>query len=307
MIIGSLNIRGGANALKRRRISSLINKGNTDIFLLQETKISNLNEDYANSFWRHPDIGFSFTNSEGRSGGLITFWKKSIMDVLFSFNGEGFLGLKVSWKEDLYCVVNVYSSCDLIKKKALWEKLLDLMRIYSDGEWIIGGDFNAIKNGRERKGRAGGSYKKETELFAEFIHKSTLVDTPCKGRKFSWYSGDGKSMSRIDSFLLSKIVVNRWEVIGQMIGDRDISDHCPIWIMTDKCNWGPKPFKFNNEWFSFDSFIPFVEGEWKSLKVEGRADFVLKEKHRLLKDKLKKWNKEVFGKIDLDIDKDVHD
>ncbi|XP_058732644.1 uncharacterized protein LOC131604201 [Vicia villosa] len=258
-----------------------------------------MKEDYANSFWRNSEIGFSFSNSEGRSGGLITLWKKSIMDVLFSFKGEGFLGLKVCWKGDPYYVVNVYSSCVLTKKKALWERLLDLMRIYSDGEWIIGGDFNAIKNGRERKGRVGGSYKKETELFAEFIHKSSLVDIPCKGKKFSWYSEDGKSMSRIDRILLSNAVVNRWEVIGQLIGDRDISDHCPIWIMSDKCNWGPKPFKFNNEWFSFDSFIPFVEGEWKSLKLEGRADYVLKEKLRILKDKLKKWNKEVFCKIDL--------
>ncbi|XP_058778886.1 uncharacterized protein LOC131652909 [Vicia villosa] len=200
MIIGSLNIRGGANALKRRRISHLINKGSADIFLLQETKISNMVEDYANSFWRHSEIGFSFVNSEGRSGGLITMWKKNTMDVLFSFKGEGYLGLKVCWKEDFYYVVNVYSSCDLSKKKVLWEKLLDLMRIYSDGEWILGGDFNAIKNARERKGRVEGSYKKETEIFAEFIHKSSLVDIPCKGKKFSWYSGDGKSMSRIDRF-----------------------------------------------------------------------------------------------------------
>lgn len=36
MIIGSLNIRGGGNTLKRRRVSSLIKKGGTDGFLLQE-------------------------------------------------------------------------------------------------------------------------------------------------------------------------------------------------------------------------------------------------------------------------------
>ncbi|XP_058730971.1 uncharacterized protein LOC131602770 [Vicia villosa] len=218
MIIGSLNIRGGANALKRRPISALIEKGNADICLLQETKITNMNETLAKSFWRHPEISFSFSNSAGRSGDLITLWKKSNMDILLSFKGEGFLGMKVCWKEDFYYVVNVYSSCDLCKKKAMWDKLLDSMSMYSDGEWITGGDFNATKNGRERKGRAGGCYKKEMELFAEFILKSSLVDIPCKGKKFSWYSGDGKSMSRIDRFLLSNTVVNRWEVIGQMIG-----------------------------------------------------------------------------------------
>ncbi|XP_058755941.1 uncharacterized protein LOC131629164 [Vicia villosa] len=92
-----------------------------------------------------------------------------------------------------------------------------------------------------------------------------------------------------------------------MIGDRDISDHCPIWIMLDNKNWGPKPFKFNNEWFSSEAFIPFVEKEWNSLDVQSRGDFILKDKLRLFKEIPKRWNKEVFGKIDLEVEDVVHD
>ncbi|XP_058784290.1 uncharacterized protein LOC131659066 [Vicia villosa] len=77
--------------------------------------------------------------------------------------------------------------------------------------------------------------------------------------------------------------------------------------MVDNQDWGPRPFKFNNEWFALDSFIPFVEKEWKALKVEERGDFILKEKLRLLKDKLKMWNREVFGEIDLEIEEGVRD
>lgn len=53
--------------------------------------------------------------------------------------------------------------------------------------------------------------------------------------------------------------------------DRDIFDHCPIWLEVNDNNWGPKPFKFNNEWFSFKFSVPFVENEWKDFKVEGRG------------------------------------
>lgn len=42
-------------------------------------------------------------------------------------------------------------------------------------------------------------------------------------------------------------------------------------------------------------------------KLEGIGDFVLKEKLRLLKDKLRRWNKEVFGKIDLETEEGVRD
>ncbi|XP_058759398.1 uncharacterized protein LOC131632678 [Vicia villosa] len=246
-----------------------------------------MNEEIAKSFWASSKVGYSFSNSRGRSGGLLSLWNNEKLEVLLSFKGEGFLGIKLRWEHNFYYVINVYSSCDLIKKKALWEELLSLKESFKDGEWIVGGDFNAVKDGKERKGKVGLVNNREADLFAEFIDKSSLVDVPCKGKKFTWFSGDGKAKSRIDRFLLSSVVINRWEVVGQLIGDRDISDHCPIWIKTNIANWGPKPFKFNNEWFSLDSFLPFVEKAWKSMVVEGRGDYVLKEKLRILKDKLK--------------------
>ncbi|XP_058732668.1 uncharacterized protein LOC131604227 [Vicia villosa] len=233
--------------------------------------------DLAKSFWHSSEVDFSFSNSIGRSGGLLILWNNKV-EVINSFRGEGYLGIKACWENKFYYLINVYSPCLRTKKMELWKKLLELKEAFKDGDWIVGGDFNAIKNSRERKGRGLFMNNREMELFSEFIDKSELVDIPCKGKKFSWFSGDGKSMSRIDRFIVSNDVVSRWEVTGQLIGDRDISDHCPIWIIKDHRNWGPKPFKFNNEWFSFDSFIPFVEKEWKSIKVEGRGDFVLKEK-----------------------------
>lgn len=84
---------GGVSALKRSRISTTIMKGKADIFLIQETKVSNMSDSVAKSFWRSPEIGFSFSNSVGRSGGLITLWNKDRVLVISSFNGEGFLGV----------------------------------------------------------------------------------------------------------------------------------------------------------------------------------------------------------------------
>ncbi|CAI8609797.1 unnamed protein product [Vicia faba] len=89
--------------------------------------------------------------------------------------------------------------------------------MFKDGEWIIGGDFNSIKNRSERKGRVEIESNNEMKSFVEFIEESMLVDIPCKGKKFSWYSGDGKSMSRIDRFLLSDNIVNSWEWLGNLL------------------------------------------------------------------------------------------
>ncbi|XP_058782835.1 uncharacterized protein LOC131657455 [Vicia villosa] len=265
----------------------------------------------AKSFWRNNNIGYSFSNSVGRSGGLLTLWKNENLEVVSSFKGEGYLGIKFMKSNRFFYLVNIYSSCELPKKRDLWRRILELKEAHKDGEWILGGDFNATKNRSERRGRGMNSNSSvnsvEMNEFVEFIDESLLVYVPCKGKKFTWYNRGGNSMSRIDRFLLSENVRNDWGVVGQFVGNRDISDHCPIWLEVDNNDWGPKPFKFNNEWFSLASFYPFVEKEWNDIKVEGRGDYVLKEKLFRLKNRLKWWNKEVFGKIELEIEEGVRD
>lgn len=51
----------------------------------------------------------------------------------------------------------------------------------------------------------------------------------------------------------------------------------------------------------------FLEKGWKELEVHERGDFVLKEKLRLLKDRLKWWNINVFGKIYLELEEWVRE
>ncbi|XP_058741064.1 uncharacterized protein LOC131613407 [Vicia villosa] len=305
MIIGSFNIRGGCSYVKRRRIHQIIINGKANVFLLQETKLKSCSDLIAKSFWREVGIDYSVSDSEGMSGGLIILWNASKLNVVCSFRGAGFLGIKVIWMDRVFYICNVYSPCNLSLKRVLWRNLLDLKDNFNDGEWLLGGDFNSVKNGGERKGRPVVDNQVEWDEFTGFINDIGLEDVSCKGKKFSWFSSDGRSKSQIDRFLVSSNIVNWWGVVGQQIGDRDVSDHCPIWIVVDKMDWGPKPFKFNNEWFQHKDFIGFVEKEWNGLDVHGHGDFVLKEKLRLLKNKLRWWNTTVFGKINLELEEGV--
>ncbi|XP_058752710.1 uncharacterized protein LOC131625893 [Vicia villosa] len=305
MIISSLNFRGGGSSAKRRRVSHIINKGNADFFFIQETKLHSIFKSFTGSFWRNSNIDYSFLPSCGASGGILSLWNTNSIKVLCSFGGGGFLGVKAVWKEEVYYLVNIYSPCSLVEKRLLWGKLLSLKSKFTDREWVIGGDFNAIKNRRERNGSSALQPSCEWREFAEFIDLSNLIDILCKGKKYSWFSGDGRVRSRIDRFLVADKVVSKWGVVGQFVGDRDVSDHCPVWLVYDNSNWRPKPFKFNNEWFANKDFLSFVEKEWQSFSVEGRGDFVLKEKLRLIKERLRWWNLNVFGKIDLAVEEGV--
>lgn len=55
-----------------------------------------------------------------------------------------------------------------------------------------------------------------------------------------------QEVARLDRFLLTKDVINKWNVVAQWIGDRDISYRCSIWLDCEGVDWGPKPFHFNN-------------------------------------------------------------
>lgn len=89
------------------------------------------------------------------------------------------------------------------------------------------------------------------------------------------------------------------------MGRRELSDHCPIWLKIGGCDWGPKPFIFKNYWFNHKDFNKFVEDEWKLIEITGRKDYHLYEKLKRLKERLRMWNKETFGWINLKVDEKI--
>ncbi|KAK2449476.1 hypothetical protein QL285_008670 [Trifolium repens] len=157
----------------------------------------------------------------------------------------------------------------------------------------------------ERRGRHGTGSQSERSEFVSFIDAMEVTNVPVTGKKFTWFSADGSAMSRLDRFLLSEGFIEKGGISNQMVGDRDISDHCPIWLECTRLNWGPKPFKFLNCWLQHPEFLPLVKDVWEKANIHGKSVFILKEKMKILKEALKGWNKEVFGIVDLNLEKTV--
>ncbi|XP_058782487.1 uncharacterized protein LOC131656963 [Vicia villosa] len=304
MIIFSLNLRGGGNRAKRKRVGYLVQKGDVDICFIQEIKLSGLECNMVKEMWGDNQVEWSHLDANGTSGGILTMWKKDLFKLLFSFHGEGFLGLCMEKEGNLIYFVNVYASCNLNVRKRSWDKLREFKNNNSKGSWCIGGDFNSITSLEERIGIFNCNYGREISIFKKFIVDMELVDLPTIGGKFTWIKSNGKSMSRIDRFLLSDSLIEDWNVVGQYIGERDVSDHAPIWLTDNRKDWGPKPFKFNNLWLKHEDMNNFVEEEWKKIVIKGRGDFCLVEKMKTLKNRLTWWNINVFGWIDLKINND---
>ncbi|PPD78270.1 hypothetical protein GOBAR_DD24806 [Gossypium barbadense] len=63
---------------------------------------------------------------------------------------------------------------------------------------------------------------------------------------------------------------------------RSISDHCPLVLLSEMADWGPRPFKFYECWMNHRDFKPMIAEKWKGFLVEGRVGFRLKTKLKLM-------------------------
>ena len=61
---------------------------------------------------------------------------------------------------------------------------------------------------------------------------------------------------------------------------------------------GPIPFRFENMWLKVEGFKDLVHSWWQGIEVGGSASYKLASKMKEIKQKLKVWNREVFGKLD---------
>src|SRR4051812_3259240 len=124
MIIGTFNTRGCGRSMKRRRIGQIIRKINPDVMFFQETKAPKMSEVLVSSLWGAKEYGWSARDSEGSAGGILTVWRKDIIQPVFSFSGKGFLGIKASNKGQVLYLINIYSPCSLLDKRTLWREIL---------------------------------------------------------------------------------------------------------------------------------------------------------------------------------------
>ena len=62
---------------------------------------------------------------------------------------------------------------------------------------------------------------------------------------------------------------------------------------------GPTPFRFENMWLKEEGFKDVLRLWWEGLNFSGSASLILAEKMKAFKPILRSWNKEVFGKIEV--------
>ncbi|XP_024630380.2 exodeoxyribonuclease-like [Medicago truncatula] len=240
MKLVSWNVRGLGGLEKRKDVRSLVQEKRPWILCLQETKLGRCDDGLRLAVWDGQSVAFSFRPSLGASGGLMTLWDSSEVEVWSSSSFDHVLSIHgrfISSNEEFH-LFNVYAPCNSNDRQVLWDSLSSRLQVLRGKKVCVCGDFNAVRNREERRSVSASGGMLDFEAFNQFIVENALFDLPLCGRNFTWFKGDGKSMSRIDQFLLSEDWCLTWPNCVQVAHLRGLSDHCPLILSVDEENWG---------------------------------------------------------------------
>lgn len=144
MNILSFNIRGGSSRLKRKRIGYNIQAGKFDLCFLQETKHQTFDSSFVAEFWGSKDVEWTSSKEVVAFGGMVILWRKDLLSLNYSFKGGGFVGVNPDWKGGTYNFINMYASCNMVRRRNLWKALTQLKRKSLNEDWCLWGDFNTV-------------------------------------------------------------------------------------------------------------------------------------------------------------------
>ncbi|PWA76837.1 RNA-directed DNA polymerase, eukaryota [Artemisia annua] len=151
MKIISLNIRGVKRKGKADWIKEIIRKESPCVLGLQETKYTNISEDWVEELWGSRNFGFAQADAVGRSGGNLLIWDSNILSASGVFVGERFVAVRGSWKgiEGDVMLANIYEAHVTEKEMAIWNQISNLM-VKTRGAWCLFGDFNKVREPSDR-------------------------------------------------------------------------------------------------------------------------------------------------------------
>ena len=228
----SLNVRGIADAKKRKDLYSWLRNKQYNIYCLQDIHCGPKFQDQFRNDWGS-DVFFSCKTSNAR-GVAILFnnnFEYSISGQVGDEDGNC-LGLKVQTENHEFALVTIYGpnrdDPDFYKIK--------LNKMISDFEVesvILCGDFNLVQDQNlDTFGYIHENNKRASLELKNLMNLHTLSDPwrysfPTK-KQYSWRNGNNSKMSRLDFFLVSGHLLNQIEETRVFFGYK--TDHSLIYL-----------------------------------------------------------------------------
>ncbi|KAF5934424.1 hypothetical protein HYC85_030595 [Camellia sinensis] len=127
MILLSWNIRGLRRPEKRSKIKSIVRVRKVDVLLIQETKRSSVDENFAKSLWPWEELEYMEVGADGSAGGLLCLWNPQIFELKECCSARSFVILA-----DMQMLGRQYTWCNAMDGNR-WSRI---DRFLIDPRWL---------------------------------------------------------------------------------------------------------------------------------------------------------------------------
>ncbi|GKA04478.1 RNA-directed DNA polymerase, eukaryota [Tanacetum coccineum] len=141
-------------------------------------------------FTNTPFIGCAASEAIGNSGGILCVWEASVFKKDYATLSDNFIAIYGTWlpSNSKVLFVAIYAPQQASSKRILWDYMATLVSRWN-GEVIMLGDFNKVRNIDERRGSVFNPAS--ARVFNNFILTSGLVDVKMEGYAFTWSHPSG--------------------------------------------------------------------------------------------------------------------
>lgn len=269
----------------------LIKKKKIDLFALFETKIRPKNFLHVSKC-----LGVNMRVASNKVGNdepdsIWMCWDSNLWGVEVIKVNKQFIHVKASNKGGLELhVTAVYGSSDRVKRRELWESLIEISASMTT-PWVVAGDFNEILRIDERMGNKANVRWARVEEFGNAINKSNLIELQTQGNSISWNNGvigEGRIYSKLDRGFVNKEWVQIWPHVRLEYHPSGTSDHDCLILELRSLQVRKAPFRFTNSWLKRQDLRLVVERQWE-IRVRGTAMYRFTKKLNNVKLALKHW------------------
>jgi hypothetical protein len=225
------------------------------------------------------------------------FCKNNINPTLIDIDDQQ-IALSINENDTTFCLSFIYASTYHLRRRPLWQKLTNLLQLHRH-PWCFLGDFNTILEAQEHSGFAVPARQPIVD-FQDWTDTNFLIHLPTTGAYLTWSNGRRGARHterRLDRAICNQDWMDACTTLGCSTLVRNQSDHYPLLLNFTNHNLAFKSsFKFMRMWTLHDNCKDVIAASWNDVVI-GCPMYVLNTKLKRLKDKLKIWNKEIFGNV----------
>jgi hypothetical protein len=290
------NIRGLANSPSRLALQNLILQHKPHIILISEPWL--LFEKFPR-FWFHR-LHFKLFALNDRNSLDPNLWCLCLNHLnpdIISITDQQ-VSFSLHDNNVTFCISAIYASTNYIHRRHLWQTLENIHNQHNL-PWCAIGDFNTILGSHENRGSTPPARTPMLD-FSEWSNNNCFFHLPTRGMQFTWSNGRGGrrfTERRLDRVICNQAWLDMCSSLNVSTLSRLKSDDFPLLLDFETAPTSfASQFKFLSMWSLHDGCRVLIKQTWNT-NVVGCPMYILNQKLNILKQRLKVWNKTVFGNV----------